>query len=246
MRNLLIYISPDHKFNEDYEKLVKIVIDNSLELGWKKEDIMLVCNFPYEYDGVKSIEVSDDCICPFYMYSGKINAFIELYDRGLITETTWYHDFDALQLEPFDEPDLEGKDVGFTDYGRKSNWNGGSSFLTPRAREIFVWMKEKMYSHPDKTLTDYKEAYYHYSDERAIKYLTDTNFNNINDRIKRMDITYNFNLNPLTEVSCYEKAIKPIKVLHFHQNRLRKSKFGQYLINKRIIKFFKKYGTPSY
>lgn len=238
MKNLLIYISPDHKFNTEYEKLVKIVIDNSLDLGWNKEDMMLVCNFPYEYAGVKSIEVSDDCICSFYMYSGKINAFIELYDRGLITETTWYHDFDAFQLEWFDEPDLEGKDVGFTDYGYRKRWNGGSSFLTPRAKDIFVCMKELMYAHPDKTLTNHIEAYRAYSDERAIKRLTDTNFRNINSRIKRMDISYNFNLNPET----VEKFKMEPKVLHFHQHRLKKSKFGQELVNKRLINYFKKYG----
>ena len=236
MKNLLIYVSPDHCLNPEYEKIVKIVIDNSLELGWKREDLMVVMNFLYEYNGVKAIEVSDDCICPFYMYSGKINAFIELYEKGLITETTWYHDFDAYQLEPFDEPDLEGADVGFTDYGYRANWNGGSSFLTPRAKDIFVWMKELMYAHPDKTIINHVEAYKAYSDEVAIKKLTDTNFNNINSRIKRMDISYNFNLNPQT------KAPKDIKVLHFHQHRLRRSKLGQELVNKRLINIFNKHG----
>ena len=241
MKNLLIYISPEHKFNLEYEKLVKVVIDNSLDLGWKRENIMLVCNFPYEYDGVKSIEVSDDCICPFYMYSGKINAFIELYEKGLITETTWYHDFDAFQICGIIEEELElnGADVGFTDYGYRDNWNGGSSFLKPGAKDIFVWMKELMYSYPDKTLVNHIEAYKAYSDEVAIKKLTDTNFNNINSRIKRMDISYNFNLNPATIEKF--KDIKP-KVLHFHQHRLRRSKFGQDLINKRLINLFNKHG----
>lgn len=243
MKNLLIYVSPEHKFNPEYEKLVKIVLDNSLELGWKKEDIMLVCNFPYEYEGVKSIEVSDRCICPFYMYSGKINAFIELYERGLITETTWYHDFDAFQICGIikEELELDGADVGFTDYGYRTNWNGGSSFLTPRAKDIFVWMKELMYAHPDKTLVNHIEAYKAYSDEVAIKKLTDTNFNNINSRIKRMNITYNFNLNPATIANCYEKTIKPIRVLHFHQHRLKRNKFGQDIVNKRLIHLFKKH-----
>lgn len=241
MKNLLIYISPDHKFLPEYEKLVRIQIDNSLELGWKKEDIMLVTNFPFEYE-VKSIVVGDENICPFYMYSGKINTFIDLYNKGLITETTWYHDFDAFQLEPFSEPNLDGMDVGFTDYGRKRNWNGGSSFLTSRSKDIFEWMKELMYKHPDKTLIDKTAAYHAYSDEVAIKSLTDTNYNNINSRIKRMNITYNFNLNPITIANCYDKALKPIRVVHTHQDKLSKSAFGQDLINKRLITIFNKYG----
>lgn len=242
MKNLLIYISPDHCFNPEYEKLVKIVIDNSLELGWEKEDIMLVTNFPYEYE-VKAIEVSDDCICPFYMYSGKINAFIELYDRGLITETTWYHDFDAFQLESFEEPDLEGVELGLTDYGYRPNWNGGSSFLKPGAKDIFIAMKKSMYAHPDKTLVNHVEAYKVYSDEVAIKHLTDTNFNDINSRIKRMDISYNFNLNPATIEKF--KDIEP-KVLHFHQHRLKRNKFGQKLVNKRLNYLFKKHNYGEF
>ena len=240
MKNLLIYISPDHKFLPEYEKLVRIQIDNSLELGWKREDIMLVTNFPFEYE-VKSIVVGDENSCPFYMYSGKINTFIDLYNKGLITETTWYHDFDAFQLEPFDEPYLDGMDVGFTDYGRNWNWNGGSSFLTPRAKDIFEWMKELMYKHPDKALTNHIAAYYAYSDEVALKALTDNNYKNINSRIKRMDITYNFNLNPITIKNCYENVEKPIRVLHAHQDRISKSQFGKDLINKRLIHLFNKY-----
>lgn len=244
MKNLLIYLSPDHKFNEEYEKLAKIVIENSLNY-WRKADIMLVTNFPYEFAGVVATLVGDETICPFYMYSGKINAFINLYNSGLITETCWYHDFDAYQLEPFDDIDLAGVDVGFTDYGYRLNWNGGSSFLKPGAKDIFVWMKELMYAYPDKTLVNHIEAYKAYSDEVAIKKLTDQNFNNINDRIKRINISYNFNLNPLTIKNCYEQAIKPIKVLHCHQHRLKKSKFGQDLFNKNLIYLFKKYGYPT-
>lgn len=54
MKNLLIYIHPDRKFvgesfSSETDVLPKIQIENSLKLGWKKEDILLVTNFPYEY-----------------------------------------------------------------------------------------------------------------------------------------------------------------------------------------------------
>jgi len=241
MKNLLIYISPEHKFLPEYDKLVRIQIDNSLELGWKKEDIMLVTNFIFEYNGVKSIEVGDHNICPFYMYSGKINTLIDLWNKDLIKkgELYWYHDFDAFQNEVITEEELglQGFDVGMTDYGRKSNWNGGSSFIKYESRDIWEKMRKLIYSDPDaKPISNHLRAYYAYSDEVAIKHLTDTD-ESILKRIKRMDIKYNFNLNPVTIQTLYEKS-QPIKVFHFHKERMRSAKK---LLNERLINLFKKY-----
>jgi hypothetical protein len=54
MKNLLIHINPVSKiFSPEHEDLTRIQIDNSLELRWKKEEILLVTNFPYEYRGIK-------------------------------------------------------------------------------------------------------------------------------------------------------------------------------------------------
>lgn len=52
MKNLLIYTNADKEFSEENKTLVKIHIDNSLELGWDRKDILLYTNFPYEYNGV--------------------------------------------------------------------------------------------------------------------------------------------------------------------------------------------------
>ena len=57
MKNLLVYLNPSKKFDKNNETMVKIQIDNILELGWKKEDVMLITNFPYERRGIKSIVV---------------------------------------------------------------------------------------------------------------------------------------------------------------------------------------------
>jgi hypothetical protein len=245
MKNLLIYISPEHSFLPEYEKLVRIQIDNSLELGWNIDDIMLVTNFWFEYEGVKSIVVSDYNICPFYMYSGKINTLIDLWDLGFIKkgELYWYHDFDAFQNEVITEEELglQGFDVGMTDYGRKSNWNGGSSFIKYESRDIWEKMRELIYSDPNsQPIEDHIKAYYAYSDEVAIKHLTDTD-EGIRNRIKRMDIKYNFNLNPVTIQSLYDKS-KPVKVFHFHKERMRSAKK---LLNDRLINLFNKYDYTS-
>ena len=243
MKNLLIYISEDHKFLPEYEKLVRIQLDNSLNLGWKIEDIMLVLNFEFEYRGVKSIVVGDENICPFYMYSGKINTLLDLWKRGLIKkgELYWYHDFDAFQNYGIIEEELglDGFDVGFTDYGRKPHWNGGSNFFKYEAKDIFGWMRDRIYSDPDaKPIANHAEAYHKYSDEAAIKYLREINFKNLNSRIKRLDVSYNFNLNPITIKTCYDEAIKPIRVFHFHKERL---PVAETILNESLINLFNKY-----
>lgn len=79
MKNLLIYISPKKDFGDEEKIAIKIQIDNSLDLGWKKEEIMLVTNFPYEHDSVKALQVSDDNYCPFFPQASKINVIVDLF-----------------------------------------------------------------------------------------------------------------------------------------------------------------------
>jgi hypothetical protein len=87
MKNLLIYINPAKSFineawKDENDILAKIQIDNSLEMGCKKEDIILVTNFEYEYRGVKSIVVSDDLYCNHSAGTpSKINVIVDLFDK---------------------------------------------------------------------------------------------------------------------------------------------------------------------
>ena len=63
----MIYISPTGSFNNprpdltsnDAEPLVKVQIENSLALGWKKEDILLFTNFDFEYGVIKANVLKD-------------------------------------------------------------------------------------------------------------------------------------------------------------------------------------------
>ena len=40
MKNLLIYIGPTKEFTKEHEELTEMQIDNSLALGWGREDIL--------------------------------------------------------------------------------------------------------------------------------------------------------------------------------------------------------------
>lgn len=233
-------------FDEDYRKMMMIQIHNSLELGWKRKDILLFTNFPYEYRGItakvinKRFGNSDD------RCSKKMPMIVHLLYNGYLKDDLyWYHDIDAYQLEPITEKELglEEFDLGLTDYGRKPNWQMGSFFFRKDARDILKENASRIKPGLDKNGR-------RRNDEYAMIYMTDENWNNMNPRIKRMNYTYNFGMRKVKP--CYDKAFKPIKVLHFHAkckilNTLAiamygKNHTGKPLMNERLIKLFKKYG----
>lgn len=254
MKNVMIYINPAKKFDTETELLAKIQIDNSLRLGWKKEDILMVTNFPYEHNGIKAWIVADDIYCPFYKYVSKINAIIRLHDQGIITgrELYWFHDFDAYENNKIDEKELglESVNAGFTDYGRMPRWNGGSFFFKVSAMDIFEKIQKMIYeNYKIRNLTG-GDRYHLYSEEIALESLSLTNWKNINDKIIRMNYTYNFGMRNIK--SNYRKTDKPIRVLHFHPYKKEmdtlaiamygKNRLGVPLMTEPLIQLFNTYG----
>jgi hypothetical protein len=263
MKNLLIYINPQKNFfNEEVNKiwkdetstLVKVQIDNSLGLGWKKEDILLITNFDYEYQGVKSLVIGDDNYCEISPTATKIKAIITLFDMGLIKDDLyWFHDFDAFQLEEIMESELELDDskIAITDYGRTTintsrdlRWSTGSIFFRKGSKDVFNWIKDAVYYHKK-------------NEEVALLALTRRNRFNINGRIKKINITYNFATRKRNIPLGYEIAAKPLKVIHFHPFDKRgvegendnmavcvygKNSMNKVLVTKRLIDIFNCHG----
>ena len=266
MKNLLIYVSPTKNFvNATFNKvwkdetsiLVKIQIDNSLEVGWKREDILLVTNFDYEYNGVKSLVVGDDNFCPFSPTASKINVIIDLFEQGIIKkELYWFHDFDAFQLEEILEGELvlDGVDIGLTDYGssivnpgRSLRWSTGTIFFKESALDIFKLWKNEVYR-------------FRINEEIALLEMLKKGRNiAIKNRVKKINITYNLATRMRNISESYEMAIKPLKVIHFHPFDRRivegetggdniavcvygKNKMNKVLVNERLISIFKEHG----
>jgi hypothetical protein len=222
MKNLLIYINPKRNFSQEWikngeflwkdetEVLLKIQIDNSLALGWKPEDIMVVLNFPWEYNGVKAIEVGDENYCDFAPTASKINAICTLFERGLIDDDLyWFHDNDAFQLEPL-EVDVKDE-IALTDYGivrgdpkTSERWSTGTLFFRKGAEDVFKMLRHAV-NH------SYKR-----NEEIALLAMTRCNYGHINDRIRKIDISYNFATRGRKVLETYEIADKPLKVFHFH------------------------------
>lgn len=254
MKNLLIYISPTDSFNNprpdltsnDAGPLVKVQIENSLALGWKKEDILLYTNFEFRYGDFKTNVLKDVEFFERKPQASKINAIVKLFENGLIKkgQLYWFHDLDAFQLYPIKESELELKkaDMGLVDYGGVSfggtgRWNTSSIFFKPSSKDIFERIKEVMY---EKRIDE----------EEALGLLT-INDKDIRKRVKKLNSTYDFNGFNLRQR--YKTAIKPIRVVHFHPygviRRLRVKRpldffMGQNslhipLITDRLIKIFK-------
>jgi hypothetical protein len=218
MKNLLIYISPTGSFDNprsdlasnDVPTLVKVQIENSLELGWKKEDILLVTNFEYKYGDIEALVLKDVEFFDRKPQASKINAIIKMFEHGLIEEKElyWFHDFDAFQLEKISEVEINLKDdqIGLTDYGGGKyfggidRWSTGVIFFRSGAKDIFDGLKEIYYQ---KKIDE----------EEALHLLIDKE-SNLKKRVIKVNNTYNFIGYKLESV--YKKSIQPLKVVHFH------------------------------
>jgi hypothetical protein len=201
LKNLLVYISPTKAFVGLYGALTKIQVDNSLSLGWKKEDIIIVTNFPWEYIGVKTIVVGDKHFYAARPRSIKTAIIPFLIDEGIMEKGKiyWNHDLDAFQLNVFKKREigLTGFDAGLTDYGWRPRWCLGSFFVKVNSKDIFEKARKLIYKNIE--------------DETALVELTQKP--SIGKRCKRLNVTYNFGMRNIG--SNWEKAIKPLKVVHF-------------------------------
>lgn len=228
MKNLLIYINPtEKKFSAEHEDLTKIQIENSLSLGWKKKDIILVTNFDWEFMGVRSIKVNDYTVFD-QDRSTKIPAINELFSKDLIVENEvyWFHDHDAFQLVPF-EVKLK-HDAGFTDHGHYSKtWNAGSFFFKKTAEGIFkdIWM-----------LMNERGT----NEQNALTHMWQNDINYINERYELMNATYNIGIYKIPENT--RDAELPLKVVHFHPHKKHHLALYKEILPERLTKIFNKYG----
>jgi hypothetical protein len=218
MKNLMIYISPTGSFDNprpdlasnDAGPLVKVQIENSLLLGWKKADLMIVTNFPFQYDNVETIVLEEVEFFDRKPQVSKINAIVRLFEKGLIEdqELYWFHDFDAFQLEPFreDEIKLTAEQIGLTDYGGgkhfggEDRWSTGVIFFKSGSQDLFEQIQKLCYL---KKIDE----------EEALGLLVIGN-SKIRSRVCKINCSYNFIGYNLKAV--YGQSIKPLKVVHFH------------------------------
>ena len=234
MKQIMAYIGDG--FNKEHEMAAKIQIDNSLALGWKPKDIMLVTNFDYEYNGVKAIIV-DIAPCKYHFPMAKIDVINRLFRRDLIEDGLyWYHDFDAFELNKIDEQEvieeMGDSDLGVSNYGQCSRLCSASMFFDSGAEDIFDWLKEEC----DK-----------YKINEEFGFMRIINKHNLKKRIKRINTSYAFHR--FNIVKTYKTSLKPIRVAHFHLTPDKydfyvrgNNKLNMPLVPERLINIFHKHG----
>ncbi len=247
MKNLLIYTGANKKFGEEDSVLAKIQIDNSFDLGWKKEDIMLVTDFAFAYNGIQSMVIPDGMYYDFDKNANKIPVVVYLIKNNLISEKDlyWCHDFDVYENYFFDESELELKnfDLGLTHYTYKPEWQCGSFFFKTGAWDIFELVDRTTRAKPHSSRNN----------EKTLTKLINRNAID-SRRYKRMNVTYNITKRYIERI--YPLADKPLKVLHFRPSdkdplmsntALEMFMYGKNrlkipLMNERIIKIFNHHG----
>jgi len=204
LKNILIHLNgPDYEWQKEVEPLLKIQIDNSLRF-WKREDIVLVTNFEYEYNGIKALVLPDSFYCDFKPTVTKVKVIYHLIGRGI---DGWFHDLDAFQLEPIDF--TLTKDMALTDYGATTirpsygkRWSTGSWFFKREAKDLFF---DILY----RCIVD------NVNEEAALGRILKEN-RSLLRRIEKLNITYNFATRKRDVEKTMQIAEKPLKVLHFH------------------------------
>ncbi len=206
MKNVMIYVGPNKKFSDEDEVLAKIQIDNSLDLGWKRDDILLFTDFEYEYNGVKARVFKDIPYYDFDLAASKIPVLIYLIEKGEIdnSQLYWVHDFDAYENYSIKEEELgfDGYDLALPHYYYKPEWVMSNFFFKKSSEDILRLLDKTVIERPRTSRNN----------EKTITWLIKHERVDIN-RLKKLNATYNIAKRYIPRI--YPLAEKPLKVLHF-------------------------------
>jgi len=195
MKNLLVANQRDNKrYNQKaLEQMLKAQVENSLDCGWNKEDIIILSNFEFKHMGVKANPIALNEFC----FTGSKVFGVKWLFENTDTEVVWAHDLDAWQNVPFECPDF--KDIGVACYSRPK-FNGGSIFWRKTSKDI---LDEVV-----KTLTEDKANREEPTLNKILK---------LDKYIGRVtELNNTFNVGCSGYVKRYYYSHKPIRVCHFH------------------------------
>jgi len=179
--------------------LLHAQIENSFDLGWKKEDIVILSNFDFEYRGIKAYQTPLNKSC---LTGSKVFGLKWYFNNGADDEPVWAHDLDCWQNAEFKCPKF--KDAGAAYYSQPK-FNGGSIFWRKSGLDILEHIVELI----EKEKADREEP-------TLNKVFKSKEFKK---RITVLNETFNLGCSGF--VPRYERAKKPIRVCHFHPtNRL--------------------------
>ena len=200
MKNFMVanMVGKDAEFRGDkVDTLLKAQIENSIELGWQPEDIVLLASFDYEFMGVKAIKADLNEFC---WTGSKLFGLKWWFDNNGTEDVLWAHDLDCWQNVRFDCPEFE-TDVGGVQYSNPK-WQGGSIFWKSSSKDIVEEIVRR--------LVENKEV----KEEPMLNKVFKSK--EYGSRVTCLDSTYNVGCSGFAPR--YTRSIKPIRVCHFHPN----------------------------
>ncbi len=203
MKNVLVAMCTGGEQGRSFtclETYVRAQIENSLDLGWAAQDILLLTDFDYEYMGVEARRTSFHDSRPT---TCKIFAVEALLRDVCGSEAFWVHDLDAWQNVEFACPPFH--EMGICQHRKRTNpdFNSGSVFYRAAAGDIVAHLSSLLRSDEKRQ----EEATLNQVlNEAAYK-----------PRITVLNATYNVGCTNFA--ARYLKSDLPIRVCHFHPER---------------------------
>lgn len=180
-------------------RLLDAQVENSVELGWRLRDIIVISTFKYVRNGVSAIEAPLNDFC---LTGSKMFGLQWWLKESGFTGTVWSHDLDAWQNWSMEEPEFA--DVGVAQYSN-SRMNGGSLFWRRTALDMVDDIctrigNDKLRREEPTINAVFKSKEY-------------------KDRVTIINNTYNVGCSGY--VVRYRRSELPLKVCHFHpDNRI--------------------------
>jgi hypothetical protein len=234
MKNVIVYNRVDTTYHTSKEfndshliNYLNAQIDNSLRLGWAKEDIIIGTNFDFEYRGIKNHQLKDVCT-----YSGFNNFWygaLELMNNGVLVEDFWLHDQDTWPIAKFEFPDFSGEVAG-CEYIKTPQWNCGSVFLKKTSKDILEYIVELMRNNESHIVS---------SDEEWIAFLRHSDHSEIRQYLTSIDTRYNVGRTWFDDR--YQMATKPVNVLAFKPDLEKDFNTVKHLIDSNLNDIFQKH-----
>jgi hypothetical protein len=176
------------------KKYLQLQIENSLSLGWKKDDIIIISNFQWEYQEIIARVYELNKTCPT---GSKLFGILKILP---VNDIIWLHDLDAWQNVPFEVPEF--KDLALCKYPTNRH-AGGSIFVKDSAKDLI----EDIINHIE--INNYPR------EERAIFEIL--SLVEKRERITILNDTFNLGVNLFPKR--FANASQPIKVIHFHPDK---------------------------
>ena len=140
--------------NEQLFNYLRAQIDWSIQLGWKKEDIIIGTNFDFEYNGVKNYQLTD--VCTYSGYNNFWYGALELMKNGVLNEDYWLHDQDSWPVRYFNFPKFDGEIAG-CEYQATPFWNCSTIYLKKTSQFLLEYIVELMRDNPNAPVSSDEE-----------------------------------------------------------------------------------------